>query len=177
MHCNDVQIGDTMISVMGATGNTGRKITELLLDAGEEVRALGRSPEKLAELGALGAETVAGDARDADHLASAFAGAGAAYTLTAFDPTLPDYHADQDRRGEAIAAAIRESGVRHVVALSAIGGELPGGNGVIARPHPQGRRGPGAHRPPPLPLPPRPLWGVSPRGRDEPAPAGGPPLP
>ena len=47
-----------MITVMGATGNTGRKISELLLEAGEEVRALGRSPEKLAELEALGAETV-----------------------------------------------------------------------------------------------------------------------
>ena len=34
-----------MITVMGATGNTGRKITELLLEAGEEVRALVRSPE------------------------------------------------------------------------------------------------------------------------------------
>ena len=36
-----------MITVMGATGNTGRKISELLLEAGEDVRALGRSPEKL----------------------------------------------------------------------------------------------------------------------------------
>src|ERR671916_290275 len=117
-----------MITVMGATGNTGRKITELLLEAGEEVRALGRSPEKLGELGALGAETVAGDVPDA------------AYTLTASDPTLPDYHADQDRRGEAIAAAIRESGVRHVVALSAIGGELASGNGFIASLHRQERR-------------------------------------
>ena len=94
-----------MITVMGATGNTGRKITELLLEAGEEVRALGRSREKLAELEALGAETVAGDVRDADYLASAFQGADAVYTLTAFDPTLSDYHADQDRRGEAIAAS------------------------------------------------------------------------
>ena len=57
-----------MITVMGATGNTGRKITELLLEDGEEVRALGRSPEKLAELDALGAEAVAGDVRDADYL-------------------------------------------------------------------------------------------------------------
>ena len=30
-----------MIAVMGATGNTGRKITEALLQAGEKVRALG----------------------------------------------------------------------------------------------------------------------------------------
>src|SRR5918997_2473783 len=111
--------GKRMITVMGATGNAGRKITELLLEGGEEVRALGRSPEKLAELEALGAETVAGDVRDADYLASTFAGADAVYTLTALDPTLPDYHADQDRRGEAIASAGRGRGVRHVGALSA----------------------------------------------------------
>jgi uncharacterized protein YbjT (DUF2867 family) len=129
-----------MITVMGATGNTGRKITELLLEAGEKVRALARSAEKLVELDALGAETVAGDVRDADHLASTFAGADAVYTLTAFDPTLPDYHADQDKRGEAITSAIRESGVRHVVALSAIGAELASGNGFIASLHRQERR-------------------------------------
>ena len=131
---------NAMITVMGATGNTGRKITELLLDAGEEVRALGRSPEKLAELEALGAKTVAGDVREADYLASAFAGADAVYTLTALDPTLPDYHADQDRRGEAIASAVRESRVRHVVALSAIGAELASGTGFIASLHRQERR-------------------------------------
>src|SRR5919112_1875517 len=132
--------GKTVITVMGATGNTGRKITELLLEGGEEVRALGRSPEKLAELDALGAETVTGDVRDPDYLAGTFAGADAVYTLTAFDPTLPDYHADQDRRGEAIAAAIRESGVRHAVALSALGAELASGNGFIASLHRQERR-------------------------------------
>ena len=32
-----------MITVMGATGNTGRKIAETLLNVGEKVRALGRS--------------------------------------------------------------------------------------------------------------------------------------
>ncbi|WP_285788538.1 NAD(P)H-binding protein [Micromonospora sp. NBRC 101691] len=129
-----------MITVMGATGNTGRKITKLLLDAGEEVLALGRSPEKLAELAALGARTVAGDVRDARYLASTFVGADAVYTLTAFDPTLPDYHADQDRRGEAIVEALRESGVRHVVALSSIGAELSGGNGFVASLHRQEQR-------------------------------------
>jgi hypothetical protein len=90
--------------------------------------------------GALGAKAVAGDVRDADYLASTFAGADAVYTLTAFDPTLPDYHADQDRRGEAIASAIRQSGVRHVVALSALGGELASGNGFITSLHRQERR-------------------------------------
>jgi uncharacterized protein YbjT (DUF2867 family) len=129
-----------MITVMGATGNTGRKISELLLEAGEDVRALGRSPEKLAPLRALGADTVAGDVRDADYLAGTFAGADAVYTLTAFEPTLPDYHADQDRRGEAIASAVRQSGVCHVVALSSIGAELASGNGFIASLHRQEQR-------------------------------------
>lgn len=129
-----------MITVMGATGNTGRKITETLLEAGETVLALGRSPQKLAELAELGADTLAGDVRDGEHLARAFAGADAVYTLTAFDPTLPDYHADQDVRGEAIVAAIRASGVRHVVALSSIGAELASGNGFIASLHRQEQR-------------------------------------
>jgi uncharacterized protein YbjT (DUF2867 family) len=129
-----------MITVMGATGNTGRKITGRLLEAGEDVRALGRSPEKLAELERLGAETVAGDVRDASYLAGTFAGADAVYTLTPFDPTLPDYHADQDRRGEAIASAIRESGVRHVVALSSLAAELAGGTGFVASLHRQEQR-------------------------------------
>jgi uncharacterized protein YbjT (DUF2867 family) len=129
-----------MITVMGATGNTGRKISELLLEAGEDVRALGRSPEKLAQLRALGADTFTGDIRDADYLASTFAGADAVYTLTAFDPSLPDYHADQDRRGEAVASAIRRSGVRHVVVLSAIGADLASGNGFIASLHRQEQR-------------------------------------
>ena len=39
-----------MITVMGATGDTGRTIAELLLKVGEKVCALGRSDSKLAEL-------------------------------------------------------------------------------------------------------------------------------
>jgi hypothetical protein len=41
---------DYMITVMRATEQTGRKITESLLKVGEKVRALGRSESKLAEI-------------------------------------------------------------------------------------------------------------------------------
>ena len=51
-----------MITVMGATGHTGRKVTEILLHAGERVRALGRSETRLAELERAGADVLAGDA-------------------------------------------------------------------------------------------------------------------
>ena len=46
-----------MITVMGATGHTGKKITGALLKAGEKVRALGRSETKLGELKRAGGET------------------------------------------------------------------------------------------------------------------------
>ncbi len=54
-----------MITVMGATGNTGKKIAEKLLTAGERVRALARTQSKLAELQNAGAKVLAGDTNDA----------------------------------------------------------------------------------------------------------------
>jgi len=129
-----------MITVMGATGNTGRKIAETLLGRGERVRALGRSEKKLAELASAGAEVLAGDTTDAAFLAEAFRGADAVYTLLPTDRQAPDYRAEQDRQGEAIVKAVRESGARWVVALSSVGAELSEGTGVIEGLHAQEER-------------------------------------
>lgn len=120
-----------MITVMGATGNTGKKIAEGLLAAGVSVRALGRSAHKLAELTEAGAEALVGDTSDPAFLANAFRGASAVYTLLPTDQRAPDYRAAQDREGEAIAHAIRASGVRYVVTLSSLGADVPEGTGVI----------------------------------------------
>src|SRR5688572_2407859 len=100
-----------MITVMGATGNTGKKITEMLLKAGEDVRALGRTESKLAELQNAGGEMMAGDTNHASFLTKAFRGADAVYTLLPTDPSSSNYRAAQDRQGEAIVEAIRNSGV------------------------------------------------------------------
>ena len=129
-----------MITVMGATGHTGRKITEALLKADEGVRALGRSESKLAELKSAGADVLPGDATDASFLAKAFRGTDAVYTLLATDRTRPDYRAEQDQQGEAIVKAIAESGVRYIVALSSLGADLNDGTGVIAGLHAQEER-------------------------------------
>jgi uncharacterized protein YbjT (DUF2867 family) len=126
-----------MITVMGATGHTGKKITEALLEAGEKARALGRSKSKLAELKSSGAEVLTGDVTDATFLTKAFRGADAVYTFLPTDRRSPDYRAEQDREGEAIAKAIRDSGVRYVVALSSLGADLSEGTGVIAGLHAQ----------------------------------------
>lgn len=129
-----------MITVMGATGAVGGAIVRELLAAGEQVLALGRNPERLAALTAAGAETRAGDAADAEFLTGAFRGADAVHTLMPYDPTVPDYAADAERHGEAIAAAVRASGVRPVVALSSLGAHLASGTGFVTALHRQEER-------------------------------------
>lgn len=128
------------ITVMGATGRTGSRITGLLLKAGARVRAIGRNEAKLAALASAGAEAMAGDAADAGFLARAFSGADAAYTLLGTDRQAPDYATREAREGEAIAQALRESRVPHVVALSSLGADLNAGTGVLLGLHAQEER-------------------------------------
>ncbi len=129
-----------MITVMGASGNTGGQIAAALLASGQSVRVLGRNRSALAALEQSGAEVLTGDTSDPTFLTRAFTGADAAYTLLPTDRRASDYRASQRKEGEAIATAVRASGVTHVVALSAVGADLPAGNGVIAGLHEQEER-------------------------------------
>lgn len=124
-----------MITVMGASGNVGRVVVEQLLATGEQVRAAGRSPERLASLEAAGAIPVVGDPSDPAFLTGAFRGAIAVQVLMPIDPTAADYLAGQQRVAEAIVTALRASGVRHVVAVSSIGADMAEGTGVVAALH------------------------------------------
>ncbi|WP_246228349.1 NAD(P)H-binding protein [Pseudomonas nitroreducens] len=72
-----------MITVMGATGRTGSRICQNLLDAGVPVLALGRNAERLEALAAAGARIAVGEPHDAAFLTKAFHGADAVYTLLA----------------------------------------------------------------------------------------------
>jgi uncharacterized protein YbjT (DUF2867 family) len=127
-----------MISVMGATGHVGGEVARRLLKAGQKVRALGRSRERLASV--PGAEARAGDAADAAYLTDAFRGADAVLTLLPPDLHSTDYRALQDRQGETIVKAVRDSGVRYVVLVSSVGADQPSGTGPIAGLHAQEAR-------------------------------------
>ena len=120
-----------MITVMGASGNTGHRIASGLLDQGQRVRVVGRSVERLADLQQRGADVAVGDSTDPTFLADAFDGSEAVYTLQPTDQSAPDYRARQREEGEAIAFAIRRSAVPHVVALSSVGADLDAPTGVI----------------------------------------------
>lgn len=129
-----------MITVMGATGNTGRPTAERLLAAGEKVRVLGRSADRLKTLVTRGAEARAGAVEDAGYLTEAFRGADAVYAMVPPDYASPDFLAVYDRVGEAIATGLRRSGVRRVVFLSSTGAHLPSGTGPIVGLHRQEER-------------------------------------
>jgi len=129
-----------MIAVMGASGNTGRRVAEKLMMEGQKVRALGRSIERLASMKARGAEVCVCEASDSESMKIAFDGCEAAYLLLPPDLRAPDLRAKQDREGEAITSALRSTGVGHVVFLSSLGADLPAGNGPIAGLHAQEER-------------------------------------
>ena len=129
-----------MYAIMGATGNVGGKVADILLGRGERVRVIARSEDKLKPFKDRGAEVAAGDASDAAFLTRAFIGVDAAFTIIPGNMTAPDYRAFQNKIGESIATAIKESGVKYVVNLSSLGADLAEGTGPIKGLHDQEQR-------------------------------------
>ncbi len=121
-----------MYVITGATGNTGKEITETLLKAGKKVKVIGRSAEKLQNLVDLGATPAVGDLEDTNFLTNTFKGATAIYAVIPPKWDLQeDWRGFQRKIGNSIAKAIQESGVQHVVVLSSNGAQLPSGAGPV----------------------------------------------
>jgi uncharacterized protein YbjT (DUF2867 family) len=124
-----------MIAIIGATGNTGKTAAETLLAAGEKVRVIGRTAEKLQSLVAKGAEPFVGNVIDADAMTKALHGADSAYIMIPPDVKQKDLRAYDTVVIESLYTAIDNSGLRHAVVLSSIGAEMAEGNGPIAGLH------------------------------------------
>ena len=126
------------IIVTGSLGHISKPLAEELVEKGHQVTVVSSNPEKRKDIEALGAIAAIGSLADADFLTAAFTGADAAYCMIPpanyFDPNfdLPAYY---HRLGNNYAEAIRESGVRRVVNLSTIGGNLEKGNGILLGAH------------------------------------------
>lgn len=129
-----------MYVVTGATGNIGSRVVELLNSRENQVRAIGRSRERLQPLIDLGAQPWICDLEDTPTLTEAFKGADCVYVLIPPNLGAENFRQYQNETGESIATAIKESGVQYVVNLSSVGAHLPEGVGVVNGLHDQEER-------------------------------------
>lgn len=120
-----------MFTVLGATGHTGYLVAAQLLDAGKQVRAVGRDGVKLEALVKRGAEGAVGTVEDAAFLATAFAGTEGVYALIPPDYSHGDYLGRSQAIGRSIATAAREAKVTRMAFLSSLGAELEADTGPI----------------------------------------------
>jgi len=115
--------------VTGAGGQLGRRVVELLLEAGApNIVAASRDPSKLAELAARGVETRRVDFDEPASLAAAFAGVDRLLLVSTDSLDQPGRRIAQHR--VAITAA-EAAGVKHVVYTSAPGARPQEGGGVV----------------------------------------------
>jgi uncharacterized protein YbjT (DUF2867 family) len=122
---------NAMYVILGASGNTGSIIADSLLSKGKKVRVVGRDPGRLQRFVRQGAEAFTGDVSDAAALTKAFTRACAGYLLL---PPITSRE-DQERQSDAIAQAVKESGLPYVVYLSSYGAHVPAGTGPVTGLH------------------------------------------
>jgi uncharacterized protein YbjT (DUF2867 family) len=129
-----------MFVIAGVTGNTGGVVADTLLAQGQKVRVIVRDAAKGEPWKKRGAEVAVAELEDPKGLAAALAGASGAYLLLPPRNAAGDVVAEQRRVADAIAAAVAEANVPHVVLLSSIGAQHEGGTGPIKTLHYAERR-------------------------------------
>jgi len=124
-------VSNEIYVILGASGHTGSIVSNFLLSKRQKVRVIGRDPGRLQPFVDKGAEAFTADMSDATALTKAFSGARAAYLL------LPPAKSpeEQERDSDAIANAVKESGLRYAVHLSSYGAQVAEGAGPVSGLH------------------------------------------
>ncbi len=120
-----------MFVVAGVTGNTGSVAAQTLLDRKQQVRVIVRTADKGSVWKAKGAEVTVASLDDAQAVAKAFEGARGAYLLVPPNYAAASYLDDRKTVADALAKAVKTSGLGHVVFLSSVGAHLAEGTGPI----------------------------------------------
>jgi uncharacterized protein YbjT (DUF2867 family) len=102
--------------VAGASGFVGRRLCPALADAGHEVRAMTRRPDRYSGAG----EPVQGDVAEPESLAAAAAGCEAAYYLV-HSLDKPTFEADDAAAAEQFGVAAANAGLSRIVYLGGLG--------------------------------------------------------
>ena len=109
------------VLVTGATGYIGGRLIPLLLDSGDEVTALVRSPQKLKDVPWTHRITVVqGDLGDAAAVRSALVGIDIVYYLVHSMGTRGDFERTERVAAQNVADAAAEAGVSRIVYLGGL---------------------------------------------------------
>src|SRR5271154_6731315 len=116
-------VSNEMYVILGASGHTGSIVADFLLSKGQKVRVIGRDAGRLQRFVDKGAEAFTADMSDG--------GARAAYLL------LPPAKSpeEQERDSDAVAKAVKDSGLRYAVHLSSYGAQVAKGAGPVSGLH------------------------------------------
>ncbi|MGA9748501.1 MAG: NAD(P)H-binding protein [Nocardioides sp.] len=110
---------DSCVLVAGASGFVGRRLVADLVEAGHDVRAMTRRPERHEGPGT----PVRGDVHEPDSLTSALEGCAAAYYLV-HSLGSADFERLDAEAATAFGQAAREAGVRQIVYLGGLGSDF-----------------------------------------------------
>jgi uncharacterized protein YbjT (DUF2867 family) len=121
----------TMFVIAGVTGHVGGTAARELLTQKQKVKVIVRDAAKGHEWSSRGAELAVGRLDDQAFLAGALKGATGFFTLLPPDFAASDVFASQKKTADAIAGAVKQSGVPLVVMLSSLGADLAAGTGPI----------------------------------------------
>ena len=107
--------------VTGATGYIGGHLAALLVERGQTVRAMARTPQKLDDAPWRDeVEVVRGDLSDPESLVAAFEGVDVVYYLVHSMGSSKDFVSEEERSAHNVAAAAERAGVRRIVYLSGL---------------------------------------------------------
>jgi uncharacterized protein YbjT (DUF2867 family) len=120
-----------MFVIAGTTGHVGSVVANELLANKMPVKVIVRDSGKGTAWSKKGAQVAVGRLEDAAFLTATLKGAAGFFTLLPPNFAAPDFYAAQRMTADAIASAVKASGVPHVVILSSVGADLPSGNGPI----------------------------------------------
>jgi uncharacterized protein YbjT (DUF2867 family) len=120
-----------MVVITGANGNIGKKVAETVLAEGAEVRVVSRNTKRLQPLAEKGAEVYGGSLQDEVFLTEAFRGAAAVFAMIPPNHASENLRAYQNRIGEVIFTALKNTKVDYIINLTGLGAHRPDKTGPI----------------------------------------------
>jgi uncharacterized protein YbjT (DUF2867 family) len=114
--------------IVGATGQVGSILINEIKQSGLPVRAVVRNAEKLRDK-TIGYRTA--DLFNINHLTEAFKGGTTVFVITPENPRSNDIIGETEQIVENYKNAIKETGIKRIVALSCVGAHIDGDTGNI----------------------------------------------